>query len=205
MDDAYSQYDQTGDDPYAIPGSTCLINRLGLTDTQLLNRAEERFVNVRMAELDAAPVEPTFDLPHLCRIHERLFGDVYPFAGQVRTIEFSKGGEFFLPFRLIESEAQACFGWLHAQKLLAGLDAAQFGSEAGFFLGWVNKIHPFREGNGRAQRLLIDQLVRLQGYAIEWSAMSKSAMGDACRDARRVNGDDTRLRKLIALHMVNIK
>lgn len=203
-DDNYSQYDHTGDDPYVISGSTCLINRLGLTDTQALNAAEEQFVNIRMAELDAVPAEATFDLKHLCQIHERLFGDVYPFAGQIRVVDLSKGHQLVLPFRLIESEAEQCFRWLHAQRLLAGLDVATFGSEVGFFLGWVNKIHPFREGNGRTQRLLIDQLALHNGYVIEWSAMSKSAMVEACREARGDKQDCARLSKLIALNTVQI-
>lgn len=204
MDD-YSQYDLTDDDPYLIPGSTCLINLLNLTDTQTLNDAEERFVNIRMAELTTSPIEPTFDLLHLRQIHERLFGDVYPFAGQIRKVEFSKGRELFLPFRLVEDEAMQCFTWLHAQHLLKGLDATSFGSEAGHFLGWINKIHPFREGNGRTQRLLIDQLALCNGYAIEWSAMSKAAMVEACREARLTTGNDQRLRRLIALHTVAIR
>ncbi len=205
MNDDYSQYDLTENDPYLILNSTCLINLLNLTDTQTLNDAEERFVNIRMAELDTSPVKPSFDFEHLCRIHKRLFGDVYPFAGKPRTVEFSKGGQFFLPFRLIEEEAKQCFGWLQAQHLLAGLDAATFGSEVGYFLGWINKIHPFREGNGRTQRLLLDQLALRNGYAIEWSGMSKSAMVEACREARGEEGDSGRLRKLIALHTVKIE
>lgn len=204
MDD-YSQYDLTDDDPYLIPGSTCLINLLNLTDTQALNDAEERFVNIRMAELTTSPIEPAFDLLHLRQIHERLFGDVYPFAGEIRKVEFSKGRELFLPFRLIEDEAMQCFAWIHAQRLLKGWDAASFGSEAGHFLGWINKIHPFREGNGRTQRLLIDQLALVNGYAIEWSAMSKASMVEACREARLAAGNDQRLRRLIALHTVAIR
>ena len=33
----------------------------------------------------------------------------------------------------------------------------------------TNHIHPFREGNGRTQRLFIAQLIRYAGYDIDFS------------------------------------
>ncbi len=202
MADDYSDYDLSGDDPYLLSGSSCLINCLGLTDTTALNDAEEQYSSIRLAGLLHNPVTPTFDLAHLQAIHTRLFGDVYPFAGEVRTVEISKGGSLFLPYALIEDDARSCFGALHDANLLAGLDVLEFGSEAGFFLGWINKIHPFREGNGRTQRILLDQLADRNGYAIEWSAMSKEAMALACRAARQPVPDFTAIRRLVSLNTV---
>lgn len=196
----YEHYDLTENDPYRIPGSTCLVNLLDLTDTESLNQAEEDFTKIRLAGLNSSPVNPAFSLSHLQYIHQRLFGDIYPFAGEIRRSEISKGDRLFLPYNLIEEEAKACFQQLHAQNLLAGLDVAEFGSEAGFFLGWINKIHPFREGNGRTQRVLLDQLALSSGYVIEWAAMSKEAMVLACRESRTFDPNSSRLRKLIALH-----
>lgn len=200
--DTYSEYDFAGDDPYLLPHSTCLANLLDLTDTAALNHAEDQFTKIRLAGLQREPVAPTFDLIHLQHIHARLFGDIYPFAGALRTVEISKGQMFFLPYRLMEAEAQRCFAALHSQRLLEGLDVTGFGSEAGFFLGWINKIHPFREGNGRAQRVLLDQLAHRNGFAIEWAAMSKSAMAQACRAARSSQPDFTAIRRLIAINTV---
>ncbi len=73
------------------------------------------------------------------------------------------------------------------------------------FLGWINKIHPFREGNGRAQRILLDQLALLHGYVIEWSGMSGDAMALACRESRTIDKNSSRLRKLIALHTLQAR
>lgn len=131
----YEHYDLQEEDPYLIAGSTCLINSLGITDTQLLNEAEERFSAAAYAELIQSPVEPTFDLQHLCRIHRHLFGDVYPWAGEPRRTEIGKGGKLFLPYRLISEKACEVFDALHAERLLLGLAMDEFAQRAGYYLG----------------------------------------------------------------------
>ena len=93
----YAQYDITEHDPYLLPDSECLINLVGCTHTSELNELERKITQLTIAELVAKPVNPTFDLAHLCEIHHRLFKRVYPFAGQVRKVEISKGGRLFLP------------------------------------------------------------------------------------------------------------
>ena len=204
MDD-YSQYDITENDPYLISGSECLKNLLGFTNTADLNRAEQNLTKITMADVAANPVPPTFDLPHLQEIHRRIFQDVYSFAGAIRVVEIGKGNKLFLPYKLIVQESTQCFENLVFENHLQGLDPEAFGCRAGFFLGWINKIHPFREGNGRSQRVLLNQLADLNGYAITWSAISDRAMGDACREARTTDYSAPQLCKLLALHTVSSK
>jgi cell filamentation protein len=138
----------------------------------------------------------------LCEIHRRLFRHVYPFAGQIRKVEISKGNKLFLPYALIQKEAEDCFTQLADENYLSGLDASTFGRRAGFYLGWINKIHAFREGNGRTQRVLIDQLASQNDYFIEWSAVSGQAMAEASRAARTVDPEARELARLIELNIV---
>lgn len=203
MDD-YSQYDLTEEDSYLIENSTCLKNKLGFVSTGELNTAEAALTKLTMADLFVNPVDATFTLQHLQEIHYRLFQDVYEWAGQIRTVEIAKGHNFFLPYRLIPSEAERLFDQLHAEKLLQGLNQDEFGVRAGFYLAAINKIHPFREGNGRTQRVLIEQLANHNGYAINWNAISQEAMGQASREARTQDPTAQRMSRLIKLNTVLI-
>ena len=200
--DQYSHYDLRDDDPYLIEGSNCLKNLLGFTDTQSLNQAEEQLTQLTLAELVTDPVEPTFNLDHLRTIHFRIFEDVYPFAGEIRETDIMKGGHLFLPHQTIANKAAEIFTELHRENCLLGLTPTEFGRRAGYFLGKINMVHPFREGNGRAQRVLLNQLADSNGYAIEWSEISGDSMAKACREARTTDPDGKKLQRLIALHTV---
>lgn len=202
--DAYQDYDLQDEDPYLIPGSSCLVNCLGLKDTAQLNQAEAEISYLAHAQLIVEPVEPTFDLPHLCAIHRCLFGKVYPWAGSIRQTEIGKGEKLFLPYLRIETVSDEIFQALHQEKLLLGLEQAEFAQRAAYYLGRINMVHPFREGNGRTQRILIDQLAELSGYAFKWTAISGEQMGQACRAARQDKPDFTNLVRLLKLHITDL-
>ena len=58
------------------------------------------------------------------------------------------------------------FEKLAEKGYLKGLDATAFSTQAAHYLGEINALHPFREGNGRAQREFINQLAFKNGYFI---------------------------------------
>lgn len=62
----------TGQDPYCLPGTSVLNNRLGLTTDEELNEAERVFSTIAANEINFE--SPPYDLPYLCRIHRQLFG-----------------------------------------------------------------------------------------------------------------------------------
>ena len=185
----------SGNDHYIDPESGVLKNRLGITDEALLEATEADFVAERSRELVEMPLKGRFDLAHLQAIHRHLFDDVYEWAGQLRTIDISKGGHLFAHHAHIQTAAAPIFKKLAKEKHLAGLSPAAFSDRAAYFLGELNALHPFREGNGRAQREFVSHLAHATGYYIAWENVSRADMLQASIESFR--GDTSKLAAII--------
>ncbi len=137
------------EDPYADPVTGVLRNKLGLRTAGELEAAEREITHAALIFLKESPVPPTYDLSHLCAVHRRIFGDIYDWAGQLRAVAIAKGSWFCLP-QYIESSSAEIFRALRGENLLRGLSRDTFTDRLTYYLGEVNAVHPFREGNGRA-------------------------------------------------------
>jgi len=155
------------EDPYSDPATGVLYNKLGLVTAADLEAAEREITHAALILLDESPVSPSYDLPHLREIHKRIFGDIYEWAGQIRTVAIAKGAVFCLP-QYIDSSAATIFRELHEEDCLRGLRRDAFVGRLAYYLGEVNALHPFREGNGRAQRVFFRQLARDAGFTLAW-------------------------------------
>ena len=155
------------EDPYTDPVMGVLRNKLGLSTTGELQAAEREITHAALIFLRESPVPPSYDLRHLCAIHRRIFGDIYDWAGQLRTVAIAKGSWFCLP-QYTESSAAETFRALHGESMLRGLPRDMFTERLAYYLGEVNAIHPFREGNGRAQRVFFEQLASDAGFLLDW-------------------------------------
>lgn len=189
-----SKYD--GQDHYLDPETGVLRNRLGITDASELEQAEASFVAWRSYELSQKPIVGRFDLDHLQAIHRHLFGDVYEWAGEIRDIDLSKGNSYFANHTHIVSAATSIFEKLEKERYLKGLDAAAFSERAAYYLGEINALHPFREGNGRVQREFINHLARANGYIIDWTAIAPERMLQASIESFH-QGDTTKFAAFI--------
>lgn len=171
-------------DPYTYPGSTVLRNKLGIRDAAQLDYHEREIATQRAA---AGVPGGQFDLDHLRAIHRHLFQDLYPWAGEIRTVEIAKDGHQFQFRRYITTGMADAHRRLVAAHSLRGLDAAGFAAAAGEIIGDVNYVHPFREGNGRTQLCYLEQLAAQAGHRIDlqrldptrWLAASRAAHGAA--------------------------
>jgi fido (protein-threonine AMPylation protein) len=161
----------SGSDPYIDPATGVLRNRLDIADETTLEQTEADFVAARSFELSRTPLKGRFDLAHLQAIHKHLFGDLYEWAGRLRTIDISKGSNRFAHHAHIEIAAASIFQQLAKENHLAGLGAEAFSDRAAYYLGDLNALHPFREGNGRAQREFISHLAHANGYYVAWENM----------------------------------
>ncbi|CAM2164641.1 cell filamentation protein [Burkholderia latens] len=195
------KYPADSKDPYTDPASGLLRNRLGITDAAELDRVEATFAAVRSYELDTAPAPARFDLEHLREIHRTLFGDVYPWAGELRSVDIAKGDTRFANAAMIESAGAQLFRQLDREGGLRGLDADGFSARAGHYLGEVNVLHPFREGNGRAQRAFINQIAHAAGYHIGWANVTREEMTRASIEA--YHGSSERMAGLIRANLTD--
>lgn len=96
MPDGYRYIDP--DYAYTDPQTGVLRNLANITDHNLLVLIESGAVTKRMGELHANPVKIK-DSSSLLDIHKHLFRDIYSWAGQIRTVEISKGGKPFFQIR----------------------------------------------------------------------------------------------------------
>jgi cell filamentation protein len=118
---------------------------------------------------------------HLRAIHKHFFQDIYDWAGEVRVVEISKGGQQFQFRRYIESGMTDIHAWLERANLLKGLHARELCSAAGQIMGYVNYVHPFREGTGRAQLHYLKQLAQQAGHPIDLTQLDPRLWLEASR------------------------
>lgn len=161
---------------YYYPGTETLINFFQEKDPGKLDQIEIYYTSLRQMELIQKPIKGNWDFDHLKSVHEYIFQDIYPFAGQVRTENISKGFQF-APAMFIESSADNVFMELQdEQKNFSSLSFKEFADRAAYYMAEINVLHPFREGNGRALREFIRELAVNQGYSLDWNKADKDAI-----------------------------
>ena len=151
------------------PNTTVLINKFNIRDAQKLEEVESVLTSARYAEWLMSPRSEAFDFAHYKEIHRFLFSDLYEWAGRVRSVNISKKGTMFIPAENTETQAQLIFHRLQKQNCFRGFSRNDFIEEIVDFYCITNDLHPFREGNGRTQRVFLTQLIRFAGYRINFS------------------------------------
>ena len=128
-------------DPYLDPAWAILKNKVRARTQSELDAAEVALVHVRTLELAAQPVQGSFDLPHLQAIHRYLFQDVYPFAGELRTLDIHKADDpsgGFMPVSRLRDASTHVFSELAEEVYLRGLDTDTYVGRLGHYLDEVN-------------------------------------------------------------------
>lgn len=182
-------------DPYLDLESGVLRNRLGITDPGTLSLAEADLAATALTAIAGHPIPGSYDLAHLQAFHHAIFGDVYPWAGEVRTVALGKAGHLFCPPEAIEQRAREIFLALSVRDRLRGLEREQFLDALTELLAALTHLHPFREGNGRTQRAFLAQLARTAGHRLSWAAMDGAENAAVSRAAHE--GDLKPLRAML--------
>ena len=163
-------------DPYCYAGSTVLKNVLGLRDQAALDRFDALSFALRSEEpLPAGRVS----IRHYFAVHRHLFQDVYRWAGKPRRIRISNDGNPFCYPENIRSELKRLFHWLHSEDCLRGMGEELFTAKLAHFLAELNAIHPFREGNGRAQNAFALIIAAQADHPLRMEALDPDAFREA--------------------------
>ena len=143
-----------------------ITNKLGITDSPTLAREEERISKKSAARLFEQKLLNNMSSgtwTTLQDIHKVLFQDIYDFAGELRTVNISKGNFRFVPVMYLSE----------AVKTIESMPQNSFDEIVEKYVE-MNVAHPFREGNGRSMRLWLDHMLCIElQKTIDWSQIDK--------------------------------
>jgi cell filamentation protein len=156
MSNTYKYIDP--DFTYIDPSTGILRNLADITDEDVLLFVESGAVTKRIQELYINPIKIK-GIESLFVIHKHLFQDIYAWAGKERNVEISKDGKQFFPTTRFENAYRYIETLISDYKKIRREDKIKLAQKLAEILDNVNYLHPFREGNGRAQR----EFMRLLG------------------------------------------
>ena len=167
--------------PYLIRGTPVLRNSFGVTDAAALARLEFVATAARILAVHLDPGPAAVDVRAL---HRRVFGDVYPWAGEPRIVNLGRGTTTFgswrlIPERLVDLGADVA----DLAAVAGGLDDGELSFRLARIYADYNQIHPFRDGNGRTGTLALHLLAAAGGRRLDLSGLSRADWVAASRDA----------------------
>ncbi|MCB6991957.1 Fic family protein [bacterium 210820-DFI.6.37] len=186
------------DDIYCYHNSDILKNKLDIRDKKMLLQAEIEYATIQLMDLQCHPIDGTFDFNHLCGIHKYIFQDLYDWAGEPRTVNIGKGNLFCLT-QNIASYANFIFANYYSDCFGAKNDEKQFIHQLTNHYADLNALHPFREGNGRAQREFARELCLKCGYVLDLTQTTHEEMLNA--SIKSFHGDNRELAYIFRQHL----
>lgn len=152
-------------DPRDVPE-----NLFGISDPEELDRVAGRLAAARLARLEDSVQMDSFTRADLVEVHAFLLGDVYPWAGDVRTTEVRAMGMAMCRAQFVDNELDRVLrDIVRRPPSTTDLDAAVY--TVADHWSEMTMVHPFRDGNSRTQRFFFDQLLRNSGWAVDWTAI----------------------------------
>lgn len=153
-------------DVYCYPDTNVLKNNLGIHNRKRLLDAEIRLASIWLYQLQEQPIQGDLGLDHLCNIHRHIFQDLYPWAGEIRTVNIAKANMFCL-VQHIQIYARSIFPSYYTDCMRVRNNPERFIRVFTCHYADLNALHPFREGNGRSQREFARELCVECGYILD--------------------------------------
>lgn len=160
-------------DPYIDRKSGILKNKAGIKDKKELDKLEADYTSISLKKLTINPVKGDFDFEHLCKIHERIFGKIYEWAGSPRIINIEKEEDVlgglsiqYSEYGNIKKDAEKVIEKMHSiewNKLNLNERVVEFST----CLSDLWKVHPFREGNTRTAVTFCCDFAESRGFGLD--------------------------------------
>ncbi len=187
------KYDASGSEDEVLP------NLLGLSDKRAVELEEgQGFLRAELILYEELNADTAFDVAYIKRLHQLAIGHLYAFAGKLREVNISKGGFAFPAAKFLDAsmrdfENKALRNEPHVpasrEALIAHLAVVH---------GELLFIHPFREGNGRTARLLVDLIAMKHGYdKLDFGPMKQRFDNYVVAVQRAASGDYAPMEQLI--------
>ncbi len=172
-------------DPYLDKSTGILANLLNSKTQKSLDVSEAEITTVIIATLTIhePPTIKDFNKRLLQDLHREIFGYIYKWAGEFRSIDISKGNSYFSHAAFISQSLDDLFNNLVQDRRIESKNKDEFVGRITFYYSELNAIHPFREGNGRTIRTFLRLLAINHGWDIEWARMTADENIAACAEA----------------------
>ncbi|MDR3664742.1 MAG: Fic family protein [Mycobacterium sp.] len=175
--------------PYLIPGTSVLRNNFGIRHGPDLAAVEYRVTAGRMVLWHRQQSGPAAEID-LRSLHRQLFGDVYPWAGELRIVDLRRGDSGFAwQSDVAAGMDEIQFATIELVAVGAGYDNPRLAWELSRIYARYNHLHPFREGNGRAGMLLLDALAARCGRQLDLAGVTRADWYSAARDSMPLHRD----------------
>jgi cell filamentation protein len=202
-----------GNDPYCYPGTDILKNLEGIRDRNALDRFEADATTASIIGLRQDPIQGPFDTRRLQETHRRIFGIVYPWAGEFRRdigiMAKSRSGFVvsYGPSQNVPAALTTAFNALKAVNFLEGLETSAFAKRLAWFYSELDAIHVFRDGNSRTLRAFSSDLAQSAGHRLDWAPAAQTPEQRQqlyhARDLAVMRGDRSELAGIIGACLRN--
>ena len=174
-------------DPYLYDDIDVFKNLLNIQDAQMLEQAEADITSIRLLDVDDAIDEKLFGFQRLLAIHKHIFGDLYEWAGAIRSVAIFKservlGGDtirYSHPDR-IEIDCENILNKLNKTEW-ARFDVHETATTFARLIAALWQVHLFREGNTRTTITFATQFAEAHGFRMDKTLLKESS--DYVRDA----------------------
>ena len=186
---SFHRIERSSEDPYCYEFTETLVNNLNIRDSEVLRTKIRDVVPIRIAELERHPITVGMSPSYLMKVHGRLLGDIFAWAGEYRTTECGNACRSVLIGQCVDT----LFDDLRKEEFLSDTD--DLSGRLAHYMTEFLAIRPFRYGNGIAVRVLMNCIAVMNGKYLDYSKASENLTEVAV--SRAIAGDLTHLKEII--------